>query len=180
MTAVELLQRARDLGLRLEPRDGGRLAVCPASKLPPALAAELRHHKSQVIGLLTGPMDARADAGPAGLTVHTAALRREWQSVPPADLPLVTLKPSTAPSNQELVIAYLSRQCAHQPLREWLTRRKVAYGETIAATWHRRLIAYAAGRDAACWQLNRSESEVWSLLEGIESCLNDLKFRQMT
>ena len=60
MTAVELLQRVRDLGLRLEPRDGGRLAVRPASKLPPDLAAELRHHKSQVIGLLTGPMNAAA------------------------------------------------------------------------------------------------------------------------
>ncbi|MEI6193170.1 MAG: hypothetical protein WCS42_02450 [Verrucomicrobiota bacterium] len=49
-----------------------------------------------------------------------------------------------------------------------------------SATHNYGLLAYAAARDAACWQLERAEAEVWELLEGIESCIEDLKFRHMS
>ena len=159
MTAAALLQRARDLGFQLEPRDGCWLAVCPASKLPPALADDLRRHKAEILRLLNPS--------------------RGWGSLPPLDLPLVTLKPCPTPARRDLVISYLSRQCGDRPLREWLTRRKAVYFQTTAGTWDRRLLAYAAARDAACWQLNRTEAEVWSLLEGLESCFEDLKAKQI-
>ena len=155
MIAADLLQRARGLGLQLEPRAAGGLAIRPASKLPPDLAADLRCHKAEVISLLNSC--------------------RGWQSVPPSDLPLVALKPNPTTAQRELVIAYHSRQCGKPQLREWLTRRKSAYYTTIGKTWDCGLLAYAAARDAACWQLDRTEAEVWNLLEGIESCIEDLK-----
>jgi hypothetical protein len=155
MTAVELVQRARDLGLQLERRGGGGLAVRPASKLPPDLAEDLRRHKSEILRLLSPG--------------------RGWQSLPPLDMPLVALKRVPTPVHREMVIAYQSRQCANRRHREWLTRRKAAYLVTMAKTWDTRLLAYAAARDAACWQLNRTEAEVWELLDGIESCVQALK-----
>jgi hypothetical protein len=45
--------------------------------------------------------------------------------------------------------------------------------------WDSAILNYAATRDAACWQLNRTEAQVWDLLEGIESCLADLNTKQM-
>ncbi|MGA2686377.1 MAG: hypothetical protein ABSF51_15160 [Verrucomicrobiota bacterium] len=159
MTAADLLKWARGLGLQLEPRAGGGLAVRPATKLPSDLADALRRHKTGIISLL-------ADS--------SVSLRKEWQSVPPLDLPLVPLKPTPTPARRELVIAFLSRQCSDRQLREWLTRRKAAYLETTFKTWDSSLLTYAAARDAACWQLDRTEAEVWSLLEGIESCVEDI------
>lgn len=41
------------------------------------------------------------------------------------------------------------------------------FQSTIRA-WDRPLLAYAAARDAACWQLDRTEVKVWSLLEGLD------------
>ena len=154
MTAVELLQRAHGLGIQLEPRDGGWLAIRPASKLPPDLAVDLRLQKTEIISLLSSC--------------------RGWQSVPPPDLPFVPLKPRPTPARNKLVIAYLSRQCSDRQLREWLIRRKAAYFETTFKTWDNGLLTYAAARDAACWQLDRTEAQVWSLLEGIESCVENL------
>jgi len=40
-------------------------------------------------------------------------------------------------------------------------------------------LSYAAARDAASWQLDRTETEVWDLLAGFESCVDDLKSKQM-
>jgi hypothetical protein len=175
MTAVELLQRAHDLGLQLEPQDGDRLAVRPASKLPPDLADALRYHKTELLGLLATSAVIFPNGGsPEG------PLRKGWQSVPPPDLPMVPLKPRPTPTRHKLVIDYMLRQCGDQHLREWLTRRKAAYFETTFKTWDSGLLTYAAARDAACWQLNRPEAEVWPLLEGIESCVKDLKSKQMT
>ena len=36
-------------------------------------------------------------------------------------------------------------------------------------------LSYAAARDAACWQLDRPEPAAWSLLDGVESCDQDLQ-----
>ena len=101
--------------------------------------------------------------------------RKGRGAVPLADLPLVALKPNPTTTQRELVIAYQSRQCGNPPLREWLTRRKSTCYTSIGKTWDCGLLAYAAARDAACWQLDRTEAEVWNLLEGIESCVLDLQ-----
>ena len=72
MTDAELLQCAHDLGLQLEPRDGGWLAVRPASKLPPDLAADLRRHKTEVLGLLaTSAVIFLKSASPEGPLAST-------------------------------------------------------------------------------------------------------------
>jgi hypothetical protein len=169
MTAAHLLERAHSLGLRIEPREGGGLAVHPASRLPPELATGLRAHKHEIIPLLTGFAATRVAA------VQQEQTSRGWQSLPPDDLPLVTLKPSPTPAQRQLVMAYVRRQCTRQELRDWLTQRRTAYLATIGSTWDRGLLSYAPARDAACWQLDRPEPEVWLLLEGIESCYQDLK-----
>ena len=170
MTAAELIQHVGNLGFRLEPRPGDGLAVRPASKLPAELADELRHHKTDIIRLLVTSMvtfpNSASPEGPA---------RKGWGVVPPRDLPLVALKPNPSTAQRELVIAYQSRQCGNPQLREWLTRRKAAYYTSFGKTWDCGLLAYAAARDAACWQLDRMEAEVWNLLEGIESCIEDIK-----
>ena len=66
-------------------------------------------------------------------------------------------------------------QCTCLELRGWLAQRWASYKTTIGSTWDQALLSYAAARDAACWQLNRPEPTVWSLLEGIGSCYQDLK-----
>ena len=126
MTAAELIQHVGNLGFRLEPRSGGGLAVRPASKLPAELADELRHYKTEILGLLaTTAVISPKSASPKG------PLCKGWGAVPPADLPLVALKPNPTTAQRELVIAYQSRQCGNPQLREWLTRRKSAYYTTI-------------------------------------------------
>jgi hypothetical protein len=141
----------------------------PASRLPPGLAADLRAHKQEVIALLTGL------AATSVAAAQQEQPSRGWQSLPPDDLPLVTLKPSPTPAQRELVTAYVRRQCTCQQLRDWLTWRRTAYLTTIGSTWDKALLSYAAARDAACWQLDRSEPAVWSLVDGIESCYQDLQ-----
>jgi hypothetical protein len=172
MTAAELLQQTRRLGFRLEPRPGGGLAVQPASKLSTALMAELRQHKTEIISMLTLPANDRAACQQRQFpqTLSDVAPGHGWQSVPPPDLPFVHLKPTPAAEQWRLTIAYLSRQCGGSPeLREWLTRRKAHYAATFGQAWPAGLPAYAAARDAACWQLDRSEAKVLNLLEGINS-----------
>lgn len=170
MTAAELIQHVGNLGFQLEPRPNGILAVMPASQVPAALVAELRHHKSEIIRQLN-EADTTADA------VSSVALCQEWGAVPPDHLELVTLKPTPTPANRELITAYIARQCAigNLELRAWLTRRRAAYPKVTASTWAASLITYAIARDAACWQLNRPEPHVCDLLAGLEACHADLR-----
>ena len=51
MTAKTLINRAAELGLRLEPR-GDKLAVIPAKRCPPDFADELRQHKGELLDWL--------------------------------------------------------------------------------------------------------------------------------
>jgi len=168
MTAAELIQHVASLGFRLEPRPGDGLAVRPASKLPTELADELRHHKSEILRLLTEAVVA---------PVPKVDLCKEWGAVPPYNLELVPLKPTPKPTNRDLITAYLARQCAlgNLELRAWLTCRRAAYVELTAGTWDTSHITYDVARDAACWQLNRSEPQVCDLLAGIEACHADLR-----
>jgi len=63
MTAQTLINRATELGLRLESR-GDKLAVIPAQSCPPDFAAELRQHKGELLNWL--------EAQAAGLTPDCA------------------------------------------------------------------------------------------------------------
>ena len=172
MTAAKLIQHIGNLGFRLEPRPNGILAVMPASKVPAELVAELRHHKTEIIRLLT----ETTGVVPAETPVPMVALCKEWGAVPPYNLELVTLKPTPTSANRDLITAYISRQCAsgNAELCAWPTRRRAAYIQMTAGTWAASLITYAIARDAACWQLNRPELQVCDLLAGLEACHADL------
>lgn len=143
----ELLDRCHRLGLRLEPR-GDMLAVIPADRVPPDFADLLRKHKRELLDWLS-----RAPCP-------------GWQIVPPPDLPLNPIMPRPTPENRERVIAYLLWQGCDRPgpLTAWLVRRENTYYEGVGSKWDCSLICYAAARDAACWQLNRSEEELWDFL----------------
>lgn len=52
MTALDLYREATRRGLQLEPRDGGKLAVMPASHCPSDFADVLRQHKRELLDLL--------------------------------------------------------------------------------------------------------------------------------
>ena len=52
MTAVEIYNEAARRGLRLEPRQGGKLAVIPGDRVPPEFADVLRQHKHELLDLL--------------------------------------------------------------------------------------------------------------------------------
>lgn len=41
------------------------------------------------------------------------------------------------------------------------------------------LLAYAAARAAACWQLDRAEVGVWDFLEGLAFCIEDIKHKDI-
>ena len=88
--------------------------------------------------------------------------------MPPADLPLNQQKPSPGPLDARRVVQYITRQIGDQvgPLCEWLLRRENQYVEAFG--WTVEACVYAAARDAAGWQLNRSEAELHELLAGTE------------
>lgn len=144
----ELLSRARELGLRLEPA-GDRLAVVPGDRCPPDFADELRQHKAELLNWLSRPPCPG------------------WRAVPPDNLPLNPVMPRPTVARREAVIAYMLRQGCNQPgpLTAWLVGRETACYAGPGRHWDCGLLAYAAVRDAACWQLSRSESEVWLFLQ---------------
>jgi hypothetical protein len=151
MMPLDLYLEAARRGLRLEPA-GDRLAVYPKGACPPDFLELLRQNKAKLLDWLSRPPCPG------------------WQAVPPSDLPLDPVMPHPAPRERERVISYLYRQTGNQPgpLSAWLVRRENAYYDGLGRTWDCGLIAYGAARDAARWQLNRSESEVWDLLAGLE------------
>ena len=52
--AGALLEKCRALGISLRPGEGGKLKVSPPpERLPGELVEELRHHKAEVLALLT-------------------------------------------------------------------------------------------------------------------------------
>lgn len=149
MKPLEIYHRALELGLRLEPA-GDMLAVMPKGKCPADFADILRQHKPELLAWLNRPPCPG------------------WQAVPPADLPLHPVQPRPTTVNARLVMAYQVRQIADGtgPLCEWLLRREAAYWEVHH--WPDHVCAYAAARDAACWQLARDEAAVCELLETFE------------
>ena len=159
---VELYQRAVRLGLRLEPRAHGKLAVIPGDRVPPDFAEVLRQHKAELLAWLSRP------PGPG------------WQSVPPSDLPLNPEMPRPTPHDRERIIAFMLRQGCEFPgqLTAWLVRREAAYYDGPGRRWDCALHAYAATRDAACWQLNKSEPELHEFLAATEEVADRLNQRK--
>jgi hypothetical protein len=149
MKPLELYHRALELGLRLEPA-GDMLAVLPKGKCPPDFADLLRQHKAELLSWLSRPPCPG------------------WQFVPPADMPLNPVQPRPTPANARRVMAYIVRQIGDTPgpLCEWCLNRELGYWETYR--WPDHVCAYAAVRDAACWQLSRDEAAVWQLLQGFD------------
>ncbi len=146
-TPVQLYHRAAALGLRLELR-GDKLAVIPADRVPPEFANLLRQHKAELLAWLSAAPGSR------------------WRAIPPADLPLNPCLPRPTPENRARVIGFIFRQGDGNPcpLYEWIVKRECAYYDGPGRRWDCALHAYAAARDAACWQLSRSESDVWQWL----------------
>ncbi len=151
MTAQDLFNEASRRGLRLEPK-GDKLAVTPANRCPPDFAETLKAYKSELLAWLNRPPCPG------------------WQEVPPDSLPLVPVEPRPTPHDRQQVIDYLLRQGAGRPCRlaAWLVRRESDYYVGPGRSWDCAAFAYAAARDAACWQLNRGEREVLDLLEVFE------------
>src|SRR5262245_20000331 len=153
MNPSEVHRHAVALGLSLE-RDGDRLLVFGSDHdvLPPDFAEILKAHKPQLLDWLS----------------HQRC--RGWQSVPPADLTLSRIMPRPTPHDRERMIAYLLRQGCDRPgpLNAWLVRRENSYYEGGGKKWDCGLICYSAARDAACWQLNRNERDLWELLASFE------------
>lgn len=156
-TPVELYHRAAALGLRLEPR-GDKLAVIPAERVPPEFANLLRQHKAELLAWLS------------------AVPCPGWGAIPPIDLPLNPNMPRPTPENRDRVIDYVFRQGDGKPcpLYEWVVKRECAYYDGPGRRWDCALHAYAAARDVACWQLNRSESDLWELLSTFEECRKNM------
>lgn len=147
MTPEELTREAAKHGLRLELA-GNQLAVFPKGKCPPDFAETLRQNKSKILKWLS------------------RSSLPGWKAVPPCDLPLIESEPHPSLSDRERVIRYLLQQTDDRPgpLSAWLVRRETTYYDGPGSKWDCSSLAYAAARDAACWQLKRTETELWELL----------------
>lgn len=157
MTPHDVFLEARKRGLEIAAA-GDKLAVIPKGKCPPDFAEVLRSHKGELLDWLSRPPCPG------------------WGAVPPADLPLNPATPRPTPHDRERMIAYLLRQGCNRPgpLTAWLVRRECAYYDGQGRHWDCALHAYAAARDAACWQLHRSGRDVLDLLAVVSECSGDL------
>ena len=157
MTPHDVFLEARKRGLQIAAA-GDKLAVSPKGACPAEFAATLRAHKAELLNWLSrSPCPG-------------------WGAVPPAGLPLNPLPPRPKPEGRECVIGYLLRQTDGRPgpLAAWLVRRECAYYDGPGRHWDCALHAYAAARDAVCWQLNRNERDVLELLTGFDECSQNL------
>lgn len=147
MKAADLYRQAAELGLRLERR-GDQLGVAPATKCPPEFADVLRQHKADLLQWLNSP--------------HCPG----WQATPPHDLPLNLERPRPGPEHARLVMDFVVRQINGLDVHcEWCLKRETAYWDGFH--WPVQACCYASARDAACWQLARTEQELWSFLGGL-------------
>ena len=158
MTIEQLINQVEQRGVKLVPR-GELLAIQPGGLLPAALKEELRLRKPEVIQVL----HSRPGAG--------------WGTIPPLNLALDHRMPKPPARQCHLVVDYLSRQTKARftPLARWLVSREVAYHEGPGRRWDCALFSYAAARDAACWQLKRTEGELWTLLEGFQEVADSMR-----
>lgn len=147
MKPLDIYHQAKALGLELKASNG-KVRVF-GNHCPEDFANILREHKSELLDWLARPPCPG------------------WGAIPPADLPLDPAPPSPSPEDRERIISYIFRQGCDRPspLCAWVVRRECAYYDGPGRHWDCAIHAYAAARDAACWQLSRTESEVWEFLE---------------
>ncbi len=144
--ASNVYRQAQARGLTLEA-DGADLVVKPRSKCPPEFADLLRQHKAQLLHWLSqGSCSAK-------------------QAVPPDNLPLNPVCAHLSQADARSVMHYIADQIdGNDFLCDWCLKRELAYWSSYH--WPDQILAYAAARDAACWQLKRTETEVWRFSTG--------------
>jgi hypothetical protein len=151
---AELLDKAQALGLRLEPR-GDRLAVTPADRVSAEFAQQLREHKAELLRWLHPRCPG-------------------WRTVPPTGLPLATAYPRPSALDARRIVGFVVRQIGVDigkgSLCAWCLARECEYQSNFL--WPDALCCYAAARDAACWQLARTEAGVWVFLRATEATLD--------
>jgi hypothetical protein len=155
MTPHDLYLEAKRLGLELRVVVN-KLAVTPGDRCPATLAEALRAHKDAMIEWLNrSPCPG-------------------WQAVPPNDLPLHPIQPRPPMVEARKIVEFVVRQIGDLPgpLCEWCLKRELRYWE--AYRWPHQACAYAAARDAVCWQLSRSAEDVWEFLAATEAALTNL------
>jgi hypothetical protein len=156
-SAAEIIRRAESLGVQIET-DGKDLLLRPAKKCPPDFVEELRQQKGEIVSWLSNP-------------------RPGFGATPPDNLPLNPVEPHPSPVNRELMINYLLRQTGNVPCRlgKWIVQRENSYYDSHGKRWDCGILCYSAARDAASWQLRRSEAEVLELLTGINTAMEKLR-----
>ncbi len=160
MNPHDVFLEARKRGLRIAAA-GDKLAVMPKGACPPDFADVLRQHKTELLDWLSRP------PCPA------------WRAVPPSDLPLHPLPPRPTPADARRVVDFITRQTnGADALCDWCLRRELAYW--TAYHWPDALCCYAAARDAACWQWNRSEADVWTFLQATQEAAAPTRAQRQT
>jgi hypothetical protein len=146
-TAFDIIRQATGLGLKLRAC-GDQVAVY-GDQCPPEFATMLRAHKTELLDWLS-----------------RQPLRRHG-AIPPADLPLNGVMPKPTPIYREQVINFVLQQGDGRPCRlyKWIVQRESAYYDGPGRHWDCALHAYAAARDAGCWQAGLDEVDLWRLLE---------------
>ena len=103
MTATELLASLDQLGVQLEAQ-GDRLRFRPQSLVPPAMIADIRHHKIALLDLVS-------DRG-----VEREAIT--WEATAPAEEVQAALDVATREWDQLIALAQLVRQLPYDPDHE--------------------------------------------------------------
>jgi hypothetical protein len=85
-----------------------------------------------------------------------------WGQCPPPEWPLKGDLPRPSEHVYDAIMDFVQRQPA---LKDWLAFRTAQY-RTAGFAWSAKEHAYAAARDAACWQLRRSPAQVYLVLHG--------------
>lgn len=152
MTAVELINEAEEIGLELSVTVDGMIEVSPGENCPKEFADKLKTHKPLILDY--------ANSRP----------HRGFMTIPPPYLPLNPVQPRPSESEWNRMKDYMIRQGCRKlgPLKKWLTIRELEYHNGPGKKWNDQDRTYATARDAACWQLARSEKEVLFFLKTSE------------
>ena len=91
VTAADAYREATRRGLHLQPLDGDRLAVTPASRCPPDFADVLRQHKRELLDLLEANRHALPPDCAPWLHVARQVLEGEWNNANRSEVESLTI-----------------------------------------------------------------------------------------
>ena len=135
--------------------DGVRLLLQPPGKIDADLKARLIRNKPALIQWLQTPPSPG------------------WGEVPPETL-AVDPKSTLAADDLDVLVDYMVRQANRPcPLAAWLLKREGTYFD--AGVRDPRRQCRLASRDAATWQLNRSEQDAVALIHDLAEAAVDIK-----